>query len=64
MLEAVISFETFLFVEWHYAELAEVPGFTPFFMSCTNKTDIQSFQYLRTAIIFSLILKIQISLLA
>jgi hypothetical protein len=28
MLEAVISLETFLFVEWHYAELADVPGFT------------------------------------
>jgi hypothetical protein len=31
MLEAVISPETFLFVEWCYAELADVPGFTPFF---------------------------------
>jgi hypothetical protein len=30
MLEAVISLKTFLFVEWHYAELADVPGFTPF----------------------------------
>jgi hypothetical protein len=30
MLEAVISLETFLFVEWHYAELADVPGFTLF----------------------------------
>jgi hypothetical protein len=36
MLEAVISLETFLFVEWHYAELADVPGFTPFLVSCTN----------------------------
>jgi hypothetical protein len=59
MLEAVISFETFLFVEWCYAELADVPGFTPFFLvSYTNNTDIHPFQHLRTAIIFSLILKI------
>jgi hypothetical protein len=65
MLEAVVSLETFLFVEWHYAELADVPGFTPFFVSFTNNTDIHPFQHLRTAIIFSLILKIiQISLLA
>jgi hypothetical protein len=66
MLEAVISLETFLFVEWCNTELADVPGFTPSFVSCTNKTDIHPFQqHLRTAIIFSLILKIiQISLLA
>jgi hypothetical protein len=65
MLETVISLETFLFVEWHYAEFADVPGFTSFFVSCTNNTDIHVFQHLRTAIIFSLILKIiQISLLA
>jgi hypothetical protein len=64
MLEAVISLETFLSVEWHYAELADIPGFTPFLVSCTNNTDIP-FQHLRSAIIFSLILKIiQISLLA
>jgi hypothetical protein len=31
MLEAVISLETFLFVEWYYAELADVSGFTAFF---------------------------------
>jgi hypothetical protein len=31
MLEAVISLETFLFVGWLYAELADVPGF--FFFS-------------------------------
>jgi hypothetical protein len=30
MLDAVISFETFLFMEWHYAELADVPDITPF----------------------------------
>jgi hypothetical protein len=30
MPEAVISLETFLFVEWRYSELAGVPGFTPF----------------------------------
>jgi hypothetical protein len=66
MLEAVISLETFLFVEWcYYAELADVPGFTPIFVSCTNNIDIHPFQNLRTAIIFSLILKIiQVSLLA
>jgi hypothetical protein len=51
MLEAVISLETFLFVEWCYAELADVPGFTPFFVSYTNNTDIHPFQHLRTAII-------------
>jgi hypothetical protein len=66
MLEAVISLgETFLFVEWCYAELAGVPGFTSFFASCTNNTDIHPFQHPRTAIIFSFILKIiPISLLA
>jgi hypothetical protein len=65
MLEAVISLETFLFVKWRYAEVADVPGFTPFSVSCTNNTDINPFQHLRTAIIFSLISKIiQISLLA
>jgi hypothetical protein len=58
MPEAVISLEIFLFVEWHYAELADVPGFTPPFVSCTNNIDIHPFQHLRTAIIFSLILKI------
>jgi hypothetical protein len=36
MLEAVISLETFHFVEWHYAELADVPGFPPFLVSCAN----------------------------
>jgi hypothetical protein len=36
MLEAVISLKTFIFVEWRYAELADVPGFTPFLMSCAN----------------------------
>jgi hypothetical protein len=36
VLEAVISLETFLFVEWHYTELADVPGFTPFLVSCVN----------------------------
>jgi hypothetical protein len=65
MLEAVISFETFLFVEWHYAELADVPGFTPFFVSCTKNTDIHPFEHIRTGVMFSFILKImQISLLA
>jgi hypothetical protein len=65
MLEAVISLETFLFVEWHYAKLADVPGFTPSFVSCTNNTDIHPLQHIRTAIIFSSILKIiQINLLA
>jgi hypothetical protein len=65
MLEAVISLETFLFVEWCYAELADVPGFTPFFVSCMSNIDIYPFQHLRTAIIFALILKIiQVSLLA
>jgi hypothetical protein len=65
MLEAVISLETLLVVEWCYAELADVPGFTPSFVSCTSDTDIHPFQHLRTAIIFSLILKIiQVSLLA
>jgi hypothetical protein len=65
MLEAVISLKTFLFVDWCFAELADVPGFTPFFVSCTNNTDIHLFQHLRTAVIFSLILKIiQVSLLA
>jgi hypothetical protein len=29
MLEAVLSLKTFLFMEWHYAELAGIPGFTP-----------------------------------
>jgi hypothetical protein len=65
MAEAVISLKTFLFVEWCYTELADVPSFTPIFVSCTNNTDIHPFQHLRTAIIFSLILKIiQIGLLA
>jgi hypothetical protein len=65
MLEAVISLETFLFVDWCYVELVDVPGFTPFFVSCTNNTDIHRFQHLRTAIIFSFILKIiQVILLA
>jgi hypothetical protein len=36
MLQAVISLGTFLFVEWHYAELADIPGFTPFLVSCAN----------------------------
>jgi hypothetical protein len=36
MLEAMISLETFHFVEWHYAELANVPGFTSFLVSCAN----------------------------
>jgi hypothetical protein len=38
MLEAVISLETFLFVEWHYAELADVPGFTLFLVARTTLT--------------------------
>jgi hypothetical protein len=64
MPEAVISLETLVFVEWHYAELADVPGFTPFFVSCTNNTDIHPFQHFKT-ILFTLILKIiQVSLLA
>jgi hypothetical protein len=36
MLGAVISLETFHFVERHEAELTNVPSFTPFFVSCTN----------------------------
>jgi hypothetical protein len=36
MLEAVISLKTFLFVERHYTELADVPGFTPYLVSCAN----------------------------
>jgi hypothetical protein len=36
MLEAVISLETLLFAEWHYTEHADVPGFTPFLVSCAN----------------------------
>ena len=28
MLEGVIPLETFLLVEWHYGELADVPSFT------------------------------------
>jgi hypothetical protein len=36
MLEAVISLKTFLSAEWCYAELADVPGFTPFLVSCAN----------------------------
>jgi hypothetical protein len=36
MLEAVISLEAFFFVEWHYAKLADVPGFTLFLVSCTH----------------------------
>jgi hypothetical protein len=58
MLEDVISLETFPFMERHYAELANVHSFTPFLVNCTNNTDIHPFQLLRTAIIFSLILKI------
>jgi hypothetical protein len=65
LLEAVISLKIFLIVEWCYAELADVPGFTPFVVSYMNYTDIHPFQHLRTAIIFSLILKIiQVILLA
>jgi hypothetical protein len=33
MLEGVIYLETFLFVDWHYAELANVSSFTPFLTS-------------------------------
>jgi hypothetical protein len=58
MLESVISLETFPFVERHYAELATVPNFTPFLVNCANNIDIHPFQPLRTAIIFSMILKI------
>jgi hypothetical protein len=58
MLEGVISLETFPFVERHYAEHANVPSFTPFLVNCANNTDIHLFQHLRTANIFSLILKI------
>jgi hypothetical protein len=58
MLEVMISLETFPFVEWHYAELANVLSFTPFLVNCANNTDIHPFQPLRTAIILSLILKI------
>jgi hypothetical protein len=36
MLEAVISLQTFLFVELHYAELADVPGFTLSLVSCAS----------------------------
>jgi hypothetical protein len=46
MLEAVISLETFLFEEWHYAEPADVPSLTPFFVSCRNNTDIHAFNTL------------------
>jgi hypothetical protein len=64
MLKGVISLETFHFMEQHLAELTNVPHFTPLFVSCTNNTDIHPFHPLRTAPIFSLILKImQISLL-
>jgi hypothetical protein len=31
MLEAVISLKAFLFMEWCYAELADVPYFAPLF---------------------------------
>jgi hypothetical protein len=57
MLEGVISLETFLFVERYYAELATIPSFTSFLVNCANNTDVRSFQPLRTAIVFSLILK-------
>jgi hypothetical protein len=36
MLVAVISLKTFFFMQWHYAELADVAGFTPFLVSCAN----------------------------
>jgi hypothetical protein len=36
MLEAVISLKTFPFVEWHYAQLADVPGLTPVLVSCAK----------------------------
>jgi hypothetical protein len=34
--ESVISLGTFPFVERHYTEFANVPGFAPFFVNCTN----------------------------
>jgi hypothetical protein len=64
MLEGVISLETFPFVEWQYAELENVPSFTPFLVNCPNNTDIHPFQLLRTAITFSFILKITLIFLA
>jgi hypothetical protein len=64
-VEAMISLKTFLYVEWCYAELAAVPGFTPFVVRCTDNKDIHPFQHFSTASIVSLILKIiQISFLA
>jgi hypothetical protein len=36
VLECVIFLETFPFVKWHYAELANVDSHTPFFVNCAN----------------------------
>jgi hypothetical protein len=36
MLECVISLETSPFVEWHYAELANVPSLALFLVNCAN----------------------------
>jgi hypothetical protein len=36
VLESVISLETFLFVEWHWAELADIPRVSPSFVNCAN----------------------------
>jgi hypothetical protein len=36
MPECVIYLETFPFVEWHYAELVNVPSFALFLVSCAN----------------------------
>jgi hypothetical protein len=58
MLEGVISLETFPFVEQHHTELANVSSFNPFLVNCANNTDIHPFQPLRTAVVFSLNLKI------
>ena len=36
LFEGVVSLETFLFVEWHFTELANVLIFTPFLARSTN----------------------------
>jgi hypothetical protein len=36
VVESVIFLETFPFMEWHYAELANVCSATLFIVSCTN----------------------------
>jgi hypothetical protein len=52
MLEAVISLETFLFVEWCYTELADVSGFTPFLQVARTTLTFTHFNTLELLLYF------------